>query len=254
MVLKRFLASFGIGNATVDTVLAQSVLIPGEFLRGTVNIKGGSVDQTIDRILLVLETVAEREHDEHTSHESVRISHHSLMERQHVPAGAMLEIPFEMRVPVDTPLTRAFGYDLRIPMYLKTEVEVAGAVNPSDRDRVEIEPNRAQTRILDAMRNLSLQLFKADLEIGSIRGSRLPFYQELEFRAGPKFAQRIHEVELTFVAREHDMDVILEMDKKTLGWTRLAYGSVDEVRGFTVRYDQLNSQSWEHVIENLLLR
>jgi len=253
MVFKRFLASVGVGGATVDTVLSRSVLRPGEILQGTIKLSGGSIDQTIDQILLVLESVAEREYQDSSHHETVRISQHVLLGRYIIPAGAELDVPFEMRLPFETPITRAFGYDLRIPLYLKTEVEVLGAVNPSDRDRVEIEPNQAQARILQAMQNLSLQLYKADLEIGNVRGARLPFFQELEFRASRHFSHRINEVELTFVAREHDMDVILEMDKKSSGWARLAYDSIDEVRGFNVRYDQVNSQSWERVVENLLL-
>lgn len=254
MVLKKLLASVGIGNTTVDTALKNSILKPGEFLQGVVNLRGGSIDQTIDRIDLVLECVVDREVGDGKTQQIIRVAQHNLLERFSIPAGALREIPFEMKVPVDTPINFAHGYDLRVPLYVRTEIHVAGAMNPSDRDRVQVMPNRAQEKILEAMGRLSFRLYKADLEYGSVRGARLPFYQEIEFYAGPNFERHINEVELTFVTRERDMDVILEVDKKSKGWARLAYDSIDEVRGFTVRYDDVDRHDWTRTIENILLR
>lgn len=253
MVFKKFLASMGIGGATVDTVLAQSILVPGEMMRGTIRLQGGNVDQTIDRITLVLESVAERENSDYVTHETIRISQHTLLERFTVPAGKMLEVPFEKLVPIDTPLTRGMGFDFGIPMTLRTEVEIAGAINPSDRDPIAIEPNRAQALVLQAMQRLNLQFAKADVEFGRLEGARFPFFQEIEFRAHG-FSRSINEVELTFVPREHDMDVILEIDRKSTGWARLAYSSIDQVRGFNLRYSDIDKMPLEKIIEQQLLR
>ncbi len=254
MVFKKLLASMGIGGATVDTVLAQSILVPGEILRGTIRIQGGKLDQTIDRINLVLESQAKREHsDEFVTEETVRISQHTISNRLHVPEGKMLEIPFEVPVPLDTPLTRGMGFDFRIPMSLRTEIDIAGAMNPSDRDWIAIEPNQAQARILQAMHNLGMQFKKADLEFGNIQGSRLPFFQEIEFYAR-SFASSINEVELTFVPYAEHMDVILEIDRRSTGWQRLSYESIDQVRGFQVHYKQIEGINWEQVLEQQLLR
>ena len=53
------------------------------------------------------------------------------------------------------------------------------------------------------------------MERGHIRGTRqrLPFYQEIEFLAAAA-VPGANQVELTFVADDREMDVILEMDKK----------------------------------------
>jgi sporulation-control protein len=254
MVFKRLLASVGIGNASVDTVLSNPVLIPGDVLQGVITMRGGTVDQQIDRIDLSLETQADRESDDIEYKESVSLFRESISSQLSLKAGTVTELPFQIRIPYDTPINRALGFDLRIPISLRTHVHIAGAVDASDRDPVVVEPNPAQARILDAMRNLSCRLYKADLDFGHIPGSRLPFFQELEFYAGPNYARFINEIELTFVARENDMDVILEMDKKTSGLARMAYTSFDEVRGFRVSYHNYRDQDWESVIENLLMR
>ncbi|MFY7928250.1 MAG: sporulation protein [Oligoflexus sp.] len=227
MVFKRLLASVGIGNASVDTVLSNPVLIPGDVLNGVITIRGGSVDQILEE---------------------------NLFSQLQIQAGAVREIPFQLQVPHDTPINRALGFQLPIPIYLRTHVHIAGAVDASDRDPITVEPNKPQARILEAMRNLSCRLYKADMEFGHIPGSRLPFFQELEFHAGPSYARFVNEIELTFVTRDQDMDVILEMDKRTTGLARLAYSSIDEVRGFRVRYDDYSEHDWESVIENLLMR
>jgi sporulation-control protein len=232
MVFKRLLASVGIGNASVDTVLSNPVLIPGDVLNGVITIRGGSVDQTIDRIDLCLETVAEREGEDIEYRQAVKILEENLFSQLQIQAGAVREIPFQLQVPHDTPINRALGFQLPIPIYLRTHVHIAGAVDASDRDPITVEPNKPQARILEAM----------------------PFFQELEFHAGPSYARFVNEIELTFVTRDQDMDVILEMDKRTTGLARLAYSSIDEVRGFRVRYDDYSEHDWESVIENLLMR
>ncbi|WP_405086248.1 sporulation protein [Microbispora sp. NBC_01389] len=41
-----------------------------------------------------------------------------------------------------------------------------------------------------------------------------PFYQEIDYHAGPEWRRYFNELELTFIAGPHSMDVILEADKR----------------------------------------
>lgn len=54
--MKKVLASIGIGNATVDTVLPSTTVTPGESVDAEVRIEGGDAEQAVDRIELELET------------------------------------------------------------------------------------------------------------------------------------------------------------------------------------------------------
>ena len=58
MSFKKLLASVGIGQAKVDTILFDEVVEPGGILTGEIQIQGGQVDQEIDKIDLCLRTRA----------------------------------------------------------------------------------------------------------------------------------------------------------------------------------------------------
>jgi sporulation-control protein len=51
-LFNKVFASIGIGSATVDTKLEKDVFVPGEEIRGIVQIKGGRLEQLIDDIYL----------------------------------------------------------------------------------------------------------------------------------------------------------------------------------------------------------
>jgi sporulation-control protein len=55
---------------------------------------------------------------------------------------------------------------------------------------------------------------KADLERGTLQGSHMPFFQEIEYYAGPAYGRHFNELELTFITGPAAMDVILEADKR----------------------------------------
>lgn len=99
----------------------------------------------------------------------------------------------------------------------------------------------AQQAILDAFRQLGFSFRSADMERGHIRGTRqtLPFYQEIEFLP-PSQYRGLNQVELTFVSDGHEMDVVLEMDKKP---GLFSEGS-DTYRCFQVGLQTYQSTDW----------
>jgi sporulation-control protein len=253
MVWQKLLASVGVGNAKVDTVIDHPILKPGGTLTGNVHIKGGDVAQQIEAIELALETIAEREGDDFDTNHKATILSSQLSEALTIQPGEQKAIPFQIKVPIDAPLTRIGKMNLGLPLWLKTSLDISLAIDPSDEDPLAIEPNAAQSRVLAAMDQLGFRLFKADLEFGHIPGSRLPFIQELEFYPGPGFKRHMNEVELTFVGRDNDMDVLFEVDRKTTGLARLMYTSLDEVKAFRVRYDECANLDFVGAIERTLL-
>lgn len=255
MVFGRILASVGIGGTKVDTRIFDSYLTPGGYLRGTVNLLGGSVDQLIERIDLSLETYAKEEVEDSVTQREVVIGVETVVGALQVRAGQSLEIPFEVRMPLDTPLNSIFNQDLSIPISLRTHVHLAKAVDSGDRDPLRIIPHPAQEQVLDAMSRLGFYLHKVDIEFGQIQGARLPFFQEIEFLPGANYFGRLDEVEVTFVMRPNDMDVILEVDRKARGFGFHAFlgGHDDQIRGFRVAYDEIEQTDFERLISQALL-
>lgn len=253
MVLSRILASVGIGGAKVDTRISNPNLSPGGLLRGTVNLQGGNADQAIERIDISLETYAKQEVGDGEAQQNVVIGAEAVAHSVQIKAGQTMEIPFEVRVPWDTPINRLYGQDMPLSIFLRTHVHLANAVDSGDRDPVSVSPLPAQQYVLDAMRRLGFRLHKVDVEVGQIQGARLPFFQEIEYLPGSNYFGRLEEVEVTFVNRPYDMDVIFEVDRRARGFHAFLGGHDDQIRIFRVAYEDAERTDFERLIERTLL-
>jgi sporulation-control protein len=241
MVFKRLKASLGSGVA-VDTVLANPNTTPGGELSGEVRFTGGGVDYDVDAITLTLVALVEVE-----SGDSEYRSHQEFFRapaagRFRLAAGASHAVPFRLPVPWETPITAVYGQQLRgMSLHLRTELELAGALDKDDSDPFHVHALPAQQRILDAFGRLGFRFHGADLELGRIHGSSMPFYQEIEFYPGGQYGRAMKELELTFIAGPTSLDVIMELDKR--GGFLSAGG--DAYNRFRVDYATLDQQDWE---------
>jgi sporulation-control protein len=211
------LGAFGVGAPSVDTVLSNPNTRPGLPLAGQVNITGGSRDAEIDHIAVGLVTRIEVDGTEGDYDAVVEFHQAGVSSGLHLREGQDLSLPFQIVMPWETPVTDLYGQRPHgMTMGLRTEVAIRGAVDKGDLDPVYVYPLPVQERILEAFAHLGLQFKGADLERGHIHGlhQSLPFYQEIEFYAGPRYSHGINEVELTFVADPHGVNVVLEFDKR----------------------------------------
>ncbi|MFY1573543.1 sporulation protein [Verrucosispora sp. WMMD703] len=217
MVFKKMLGTFGVGGPSVDTVLSNPSTRPGLMLGGQVNLTGGSHDVNIDHITVGLVTRVEIDGADEDYDALIEFHRVQVAGGLHLREGQQLSLPLQVAVPWETPVTDLYGQHLHgMTMGLRTEVAIRGAVDKGDLDSVYVHPLPVQERILDAFGRLGFQFKSADLERGHIAGlhQTLPFYQEIEYYAAPQYAHGVNEVELTFVANEHGVDVVLEFDKR----------------------------------------
>lgn len=123
-------------------------------------------------------------------------------------------MPFEVTVPWETPVSELHGEPLGITLGVRTDVEVGGARDKGDFDAFAVRPLAVQEAVLEAFGQLGFGFRSADLELGHINGSgqRLPFYQEIELIPAPAYANRLEEVELTFLAHAAGTEIVLEAD------------------------------------------
>ncbi|MEV7010266.1 sporulation protein [Streptosporangium sp. NPDC051022] len=222
MIFKRMLGAFGVGGPSVDTVLATPRVQPGGVLRGEVRIKGGDFDADIEHVALGLVTRAEVEHGGGEHAGLVEFHHAAVSGPFRLRSGEDRVIPFQIPVPWEAPVTEVAGQRLHgMAMGVRTELAIAAAVDKGDMDPVEIEPLASQEAVLRAFSQLGFHFKGADLETGHIRGvhQQLPFYQEIEFYPPPAYSGRINEVELTFIANPGGLDIILEADKRSGGYS-----------------------------------
>ncbi|MFF5972887.1 sporulation protein [Streptomyces sp. NPDC012769] len=242
MGFKKLLASLGAGGASVETVLTEENVVPGGVVQGEVRIQGGSVAQQIEGLSVGLQARVEVEGGDQEHKQDIEFAKVRLGGAFEVQAGAVHVVPFGLEIPWETPVTtiarqRLHGMNIGVT----TELEIARAVDSGDLDPINVHPLPAQQAILDAFLQLGFRFKSADMERGHIRGTRqkLPFYQEIEFFA-PQQYRGLNQVEVSFVADDREMDVVLEMDKKP---GLFGEGS-DSFRAFKVGLDDFHTTDW----------
>ncbi|OAH10564.1 sporulation protein [Streptomyces jeddahensis] len=216
MGFKRLLASLGAGGASVETVLTEVNVVPGGVVQGEVRIQGGSVDQEIEGLSVGLQARVEVEGGDQEVKQDIEFTKMQLGGAFSLQANAVHAVPFGLAIPWETPITSFAGRQLPgMNIGVTTELQIARAVDSGDLDPIVVHPLPAQQAILDAFGQLGFRFRSADMERGHIRGTRqqLPFYQEIEFLP-PEQYRGLNQVELSFVADDREMDVVLEMDKK----------------------------------------
>ncbi|MBL8932102.1 MAG: sporulation protein [Kineosporiaceae bacterium] len=251
MVFKRMMQAFGVGGPSVDTRLSNPNAYPGGYLEGVVHVQGGDHAVDIDYLALGLLTRVEVESGDSEWSTDQEIARTPITGRFALAAGERKDIPFRFAVPIETPITHVYGQPLRgMTMGLRTDLEVARALDKGDLDPVAIHPLAAQERILEGLARLGFRFKKADLERGRIHGAQqmLPFYQEIEYYAAPQYARAVNELELTFIATPAALQVILEIDKRGGMFTEGhdAYGR------FTVDYQSAQHTDWARELDGWL--
>ncbi|MEW2549389.1 sporulation protein [Streptomyces sp. NPDC047002] len=243
MGFKRLLASLGAGGASVETELFEENVVPGGVVQGEVRVQGGAVSQEIQGLTVGLQARVEVEgHDDQEYKQNIDFATERIGGAFEVQPGAVHTVRFGLEIPWETPVTAIEGQDLRgMHLGVTTGLQIARAVDSGDLDPVRVHPLPAQQAILDAFIHLGFRFKSADMERGHVRGTRqrLPFYQEIEFRS-PEQYRGLNEVELTFVADDREMDVVMEMDKKG----GLFSEGRDTYRSFTVGLDAYASTDW----------
>ncbi len=226
-MFKKLLASVGIGSAQVDARLFKDSLLPGELVQGEVHISGGDISQEIDEIYMYVVTHYEREVNDTKVKEDCTLLKHRVSDRFILQPKEQKAIPFSFRLPYETPLTMG-----RQPVYLRTGLDIKNAVDPGDSDFIEVLPHPLMSKVLDAVKELGFQLYKVDCEYNRHLGGAIPFVQEFEFRPSGKYRSRLEELEVVFHLREHECEVLLQVDKRARG----LMGAFEEAFNLDERY------------------
>ncbi|MFC7797063.1 sporulation protein [Streptomyces cinereoruber] len=247
MVFKRLLGSLGVGGPSVDTVLDPGAVAPGGVLGGQIHLQGGEADFTVEHITLELVARVEAEHEDGESEGTV------VFHRQVVGGDFRLaeherrSVPFSFPLPWETPITELYGQGLGIVLGVRTELGVAGARDKGDMDPLAVRPLPAQEAVLEAFGQLGFGFRSADLELGRVNGTgqQLPFYQEIEITPSPKYAHRVNEIELTFLAGPAGLEVVLEADERDGPFSE----GRDLLARFTVDHQDVERVDWNARVE-----
>jgi sporulation-control protein len=211
----KVFASVGIGAAKVDTRLEKDRVMPGEEIRGVVQIQGGNTEQNVDEIYLTLHTTYIKEADDKKYNATAQIERFRLTHSFVIQPNETKEIPFSFRLPMEMPLSMG-----RTKVWVATGLDIKNAVDPTDKDYLTVVPNRLMEGIFDAVSELGFRLREAECEEAPRHLRRhLPFVQEFEFVpvSGP-FRGRLDELELVFYPNnENEIEVLMQVDRRARG-------------------------------------
>lgn len=235
--MKRILASVGIGNASVDTVLPSTTVTPGESVDAEIHITGGSVEQEVRAIDLEIETRYATE----DGYSEVTIDKVRLSDGLTIQPDRDEVHPVTIDIPDTTPVTLG-----NVDVWVETELEIDMAVDPEDKDYLDVQPTPRMQAVFDAAEELGFTFHSAECEADPYgrytSGQR--FVQEFEFRPqGGQFAGDLDEIELVFVPSDEELTVFLEVDRRGGLLSELADTDERKTR-FTVR-DERPSQVTE---------
>ncbi len=242
MIFKRLTRALGVGGPSVETVLHDTSVAPGGVLEGEIRITGGDHDVELQGVVLSLVTRAETEYEDHEGEDQEyegTLEFHRVVVSEAFELGAEEEyvISFEVELPWELPLTEAFGHALEgMSVGVRTELEVAGALDKGDLDPISVLPLPSQECVLDAFASLGFSVKGADVESEELFDEQeLPFYQEIEFLLPAEYSGS---VELTFVATESDLTV--------------AIGGGDAEDAYRIAHDEVADHDWEAVLTEWL--
>ncbi|MDL4842094.1 sporulation protein [Aquibacillus rhizosphaerae] len=208
-MLKKWLASVGIGNTKIDTQLDDDKLIPGEIFSGKVVMQGGNTEQQVDRIYLYVMTEALRERDDKKFYEKVVLEKFALADFFTIGAGENREVEFNFTLPLNTPPTLG-----RTKVWIQTGLDVPAAIDPKDIDFLSVEAHPTMRTVLDALTNeLDFQLYKVDMEYSK----RYDYIQEFEFRPSREFRADLDELEVYFFLASNQVELVLQVDRRAKG-------------------------------------
>ena len=206
--MKNVLASIGIGNASVDTVLPSSTVTPGETIDAEVRISGGSAEQEVGAIRFEIETRYRTE----DGYEETDVGRFTLTEELTIEPGQDETRDVEIEIPYGTPVTVGDA-----EVWVETELDIDWAVDPEDKDRLDVQPSPRLQAAFDALEELGFSFYSTDCEADPYgrytSGQR--FVQEFEFRpqSGP-FSGDFDEVELVAKESADELTLFVELDRK----------------------------------------
>lgn len=213
-MFKKLKASLGMGGgAEVETVLEDAETRPGETVRGTVTVRGGEVEQEVSHLDVALQATVEVEGEDAEWESDQVFARVRVSEGITLSPGEEQTFTFELPVPIETPFNVCDGYEMTPKVGVRTELEIARALDATDVDPLRVHALPVQEAVLGHIEGLGFPYVGSDLEKGKVQGSTLPFYQEVEYGQSASYAG-LKQLEVTFLTHPGGCEVILEGDRK----------------------------------------
>jgi sporulation-control protein len=196
-MFKKLMAKFGVGAAVVDLRLDQPSFRLGETMTGYIHIEGGSVEQRISELSVLLMMKTHINGQEVTRPvETIPVLKGFTVQ----PKPFAQDIPFTYQIPAGLAVsTPAIQY------FLHTKLDVEMALDPTDLDHVQILPPRRIEKVIEALQ-------RHDFRQKSDSGKLTPYGQEFAFFPGRPIGVPLNELEVIFYDTPEELRLLAEFD------------------------------------------
>ncbi len=206
-MLEKFFARIGIGSAMADLEIPKPETELGGVLEGTVRIKGGSVEQEIEKMYITLVLKSSYFDGSQTRPYSQNISIVKVAENVVVKPGQEEVVPISIEVPSNRHLPVSRGVTR---YYLRTSLDIRHAPDPVDHDEIKIVPGKYLKTLLDSMAFLG---FQEQADTGQYNGR----YQQFKYKPTALFARELDEIRVYPICHEQELLLGMVIDKKDEG-------------------------------------
>ena len=209
-IFKKTIASIGIGNVKIDTIINQKNFRPGEELTGEVKVTGGDVDQKVDKLYFNLMTYYNDVFNGAKRKTKYSIGKLELKESFIVKENENFSDKFSIELPVNMPVS-GYGYQ---KIWLETEYEINNAVDPTDKDNIEILPHLYIQKIIDILKSeFSINLQNIENESNEYLTGDFPFVQKYIFSTKKSSLKKFYDrIDMIFFIEDSKLNTFVIFD------------------------------------------
>lgn len=233
---KRAMATMGIGSAKIDTVLEGDRFRAGEEIIGKIYVKGGNVDQDINKITIRLMTYyLTEEIERHVDDNNNEVEEFTTRKNDFqmdaiefpkpftIQAKQTVEFDFSFKIPDAAPIT---GDNEAV--WIQTDLDIAAGVDSSDRDYIQLLPHPYIQYVYDILTsNLGFELVGFEQKYTNFNGRSLPIIQEIRFIPNSFLHGQLDDIEIIFNVTSYGLEMFIEIDRKLRGVRGIILESLD---------------------------
>lgn len=209
VMLKKILATIGIGGAKIDLQLDRTQIRMGENVNGIIQVVGGSTEQSIDRLTVELRVSSKYTSGERTVFVNEKVASVIITDEDFIlHPGETREFPFQFTCPERIPVS-----SVTTNYYFQTNLDIESAIDAKDRDFVQILPNGLQRNFLEGFARLGFTHYSEGYT-GYARGIQMIQFKPTTWLRG-KYDEIVFHYSPANSANQ--ISGFFELDKKTKG-------------------------------------
>lgn len=198
-------------NVSIDTILTDTNVSPGGTLHGEVHFAGLEHSHYVQSLSVALTADVD---DGSSQPKDMEFFRADIGTDFTLEADDSQVIPFSFDVPWETPIGSLIGRTLPgMRLGAVTHLALRNALDSGDLDPLVVEPLPVHLAVLKALDSLGFVFHRAHLREGNLPGSRMPFYQEIEYWAAGEYGMAFKALDLTFITSQAVTLVVIEMDR-----------------------------------------